>query len=78
MNDLMQSLKKAGLFLLGGLMLVSGWYAGAQTTKEKAAKNKDKKAAAAGEKKDVKKADKKDRKKTTLEKKWPEKSSGSE
>ncbi|WAW09022.1 hypothetical protein NB640_06925 [Oxalobacter vibrioformis] len=74
----MQLLKKAAVFMIGGLLIAVGWHADAQTVKDKGAKSKDKKTADTEKKKDAKKAGKKDQKKTTLEKKWPENSSGSE
>lgn len=78
MEDWMQPLKKAVLFILGGLFFAAAGQAGAQKAKDKNTKDKDKKTAGANKKKDAKKTGKKNQKKTTLEKKWPENSSGSE
>ena len=73
MNKLTQSLKKAGIFVLGSLLLATGWQVGAQS-----AKDKDKKTTNTDKKKGPKKDAKKGQKKTALEKKWPENASGSE
>lgn len=64
--------------MIGGLLIAVGWHADAQTAKNKRTKSKDKKTPGTEKKQDAKKAGKKGQKKTTLEKKWPENSSGSE
>lgn len=76
MNDLISWLKKAGLALSGAALLFSGYPAAAKTGKDKADGDRNKKAKAADSKKTDGKAAKKGGK-TSLEKKWPEKASGS-
>lgn len=72
MNHLMQLLKKAAVFMIGGLLIAVGWHADAQTVNDKGKKTDD-----TEKKNNAKKAGKKAPKKTSLEKKRPENSSGS-
>lgn len=67
-------LKKFSLSLLGGLLLTFVFPTYAQSTKKI---DKDKKNSYTSKEKESSKKNKKN-KKTTLEKKWPEKASGSE
>lgn len=64
--------------MIGGVLIAVGGHANAQTAKNREGKSKDKKAADTGKKKGARKTGKNDGKRTTLEKKWPENSSGSE